>query len=115
MLLLGPSTESATYVLLGPLLVYALFAARQHPFWIRTAVLMSYGVLLIGLVLNSFLHLKKNVYLKSVQPLGALCFVVYASAWIFSRSRWAEDSGHGDGVHAAITADRGDHGGTRGG
>jgi hypothetical protein len=88
MLLLGPSTESATYVLLAPVLVYALFTAARHPIWMRSLVIASYATLLLGLALNSFLHLKKNVYLKSVQPFGALLFLVYACAWIFSRRCW---------------------------
>jgi hypothetical protein len=54
----------------------------------RSLVLASYGTLLLGLALNSFLHLKKNIYLKSVQPFGALLFLVYACAWIFSRRWW---------------------------
>lgn len=88
MLLLGPSTESATYVLLAPLLVYTLFTAVRHPIGTRTLLSASYGILLLGLALNSFLHLKKNIYLKSVQPFGALLFLVYACVWIFSPRHW---------------------------
>ena len=88
MLLLGPSTESATYVLLAPLLVYALFTAVRHPIGMRSLLWASYGILLLGLALNSFLHLKKNIYLKSIPPFGALLFLIYACAWIFSPRFW---------------------------
>ena len=39
---------------------------------------------------NSFLHLKKTIYLKSVQPFGALLFAIYAGVWIFSRRWWKQ-------------------------
>jgi len=95
MLLLGPSTESATYVLLAPLLVYALFAAVRHPIGMRSLLWASYGILLLGLALNSFLHLKKNIYLKSVQPFGALLFLAYACAWVFTPRWWRRVTGDG--------------------
>ncbi len=88
MLLLGPSTESATYVLLAPLLAYACLRATEQGFRMRAVIYASYGVLVFGLALNSFLHVKRNVYLKSVQPLGAVLFVTYAGLWIFGDRWW---------------------------
>jgi len=45
-------------------------------------------VLLIGLILNAFFGLKKTPYTMSVQPLGALMFLIYAVIWIFDGSLW---------------------------
>jgi glycosyl transferase family 87 len=78
MLLFGPSTESATYVMLAPAMVLALAESLNerdsHP-WLLFA---AFAVLLTGLALNSFFNIRKNYYSMSVQPLGAVLFTLYA-------------------------------------
>jgi hypothetical protein len=92
MLLFGPTTEDATYVMLAPPLVLALVHAF-HEFrlsWMRIPPSLSYAILLLGLAANSFLGLKKSVYSMSVQPFGALVFAVYAIIWTLISSAWGE-------------------------
>lgn len=90
MLLFGPSTESATYVVLAPAVVLALVQAfrQEVPLWMRVLLLTSFVVLLLGLTANSFLHLKKGVYLMSVQPFGALLFTIFALPWLTTNRFW---------------------------
>jgi hypothetical protein len=90
MLLFGPSTEDATYAMIAPPLALAVAQAfgEKIPGWMRSLVCSSYAVLLIGLVLNAFFSLKKTPYTMSVQPFGALMFLVYVVIWIFSSSLW---------------------------
>jgi glycosyl transferase family 87 len=84
MLLFGPSTEDATYAMIAPPIAFAAVQAfgQKSPCWMRTLVCSSYAVLLIGLALNAFFSLKKTPYTMSVQPLGALMFLVYSVIWI---------------------------------
>jgi len=90
MLLFGPSTEAATYVMLAPPLVLAMvqsFHQSRYPamrLWICT----SYAVLLLGSLMNSFLSLKKGVYTMSVQPFGGLLFAGYVLTWLMLPSLW---------------------------
>jgi hypothetical protein len=93
MLLFGPSTESATYVVLAPAVVLALVQAFQQevPPWMRFLLLASFIVLLSGLFANSFLDLKKGVYSKSVQPFGALLFTIFAVPWLTTTRFWRGD------------------------
>jgi Glycosyltransferase family 87 len=93
MLLLGPSTESATYVVLSPMLVLALVSicqGRNVALWLRCVVLGSYLILLAALGINSFLNLDKTVYLMAVQPLGTLLFFVGTLFWLLRDSHWPE-------------------------
>jgi Glycosyltransferase family 87 len=84
MLLFGPSTEDATYAMIAPPIAFAAVQAfgQKIPCSMRTLVCSSYAVLLIGLALNAFFSLKKTPYTMSVQPLGALMFLVYSVIWI---------------------------------
>jgi len=90
MLLFGPSTEDATYVILAPPLVLSMVDASYQPWLAPMRILprVSFAVLLLGLGMNSFLSLKKNVYTMSVQPFGALIFAVYAVTWTLTSSLW---------------------------
>jgi glycosyl transferase family 87 len=90
MLLFGPSTEDATYAMIAPPLALAAVQAfgQKSLGWMGGLVCSSYAVLLIGLVLNAFFSLKKTPYTMSVQPLGALMFLVFAAIWILSSSLW---------------------------
>ncbi len=90
MLLCGPATESATYVMLAPAVVFALVESLESRFppWMRGIIISAYVVLLLGLGINSFLGLKKSIYVMSVQPVGALLFVVFAIVWICGDRFW---------------------------
>jgi hypothetical protein len=90
MLLFGPSTESATYVVLAPAVVLAVVQAFQQniPSWMRFLAIASFVVLLLGLTANSFLHLKKGAYSMSVQPFGALLFTIFAGPWLMTTDFW---------------------------
>lgn len=91
MLLFGPSTEDATYVMLAPALVLAMVQSFWQPRFParQIALCTSFAVLLLGQVINSFLGLKKGVYTMSVQPFGALIFAACAVGWILMSSLWS--------------------------
>ena len=88
MLLFGPATEDATYTMIAPPIALAMARKERIPGGMRSLVFSSYAVLLIGLILNAFFGLKKTPYTMSVQPLGALMFLIYAVIWIFDGSLW---------------------------
>jgi len=88
MLLFGPATEDATYAMIAPPIALAMARKERIPGGMRSLVFSSYAVLLIGLILNAFFGLKKTPYTMSVQPLGALMFLIYAVIWIFDGSLW---------------------------
>jgi Glycosyltransferase family 87 len=87
MLLFGPATEDATYVMIAPPLALALVRTRKTSTRMRFLLYLSYLVLLTGFSINSFLRLKKNPYNMSVQPLGALLFLIYTLIWLFISPR----------------------------
>ena len=70
MLLFGPSTEDATYVMVAPPLALALVRNQKMPVRMKGLLYLSYAVLLAGLSLNAFARLKKTPYTMSIQPLG---------------------------------------------
>jgi hypothetical protein len=92
MLLFGPSTEDATYVMIAPALVLAMVQAfhQNTSHWMRSLVCVSFAVVLFGLILNAFFGLKKTPYLMSVQPFGAILFAVYSVIGVFLSSLWGE-------------------------
>jgi hypothetical protein len=94
MLLFGPSTEDATYAIIAPPLALALVQtpSQRMTGWMRILVFSSYAVLLIGLALNAFFRLKKTPFTMSVQPLGALIFLVFAVIWTFNAALWGNHS-----------------------
>src|SRR5262249_29652123 len=84
MLLFGPSTEDATYAMIAPPVALALvqgFGKEGIGGRMRSLICSSYAVLLLGLALNAFFSLKKTPYTMSVQPFGALMFLIYALIW----------------------------------
>ena len=95
MLLFGPSTESATYVMLAPALVLTLVQAfyQPRPSWMRALLCASYAVLLSGLMIDSFAKLKKSTYVMSVEPSGALLFAACAVIWVLVSSWWEQQRG----------------------
>jgi hypothetical protein len=90
MLLFGPATEDATYVMLAPALVFALVQAfhRPTPSWMRNTLCVSFVLLLLAQILNSYFSFKKGVYAMSVQPFAALIFALYGVSNIFKSSLW---------------------------
>lgn len=90
MLLFGPATEDATYVMLAPALVFALVQAfhRPTPSWMRNTLCVSFVLLLLAQVLNSYFSFKKGVYSMSVQPFAALIFALYGVSSLFKSSLW---------------------------
>jgi hypothetical protein len=90
MLLFGPATEDATYVMLAPALVFALVQAfhQSTPSWMRNSLCASFALLLIAQVLSSYFSYKKGVYSMAVEPLGGLIFAVCAVPWSCTSSLW---------------------------
>lgn len=90
MMLCGPATESATYIMVAPAVILALLQsfAQGVPGWMRIMIVSSLGVFLMGLAINSFLRLQKNVYIMSVQPMAALIFGCFVVAWTLRDSAW---------------------------
>lgn len=88
MLLFGPASESATYILLAPPLVLALAETgeRKVPASLRAIVIAVYALLVLGLASNSFLHLKKGPATMCVQPAAAVLFVLYSALEL----RWTD-------------------------
>jgi len=84
MLLFGPATEAATYVLIAVpssyLLVFGLFETSQMA--LRAMSSVTYLGFVAADVLNSWFHIKKDVYLvHAIQPCFALCFCVALFFW----------------------------------
>ncbi len=94
MLLCGPATESATYVMLAPAVALALVASycAPAPLFMRGLVTVSFALLFASFAMGSFGHRKKEIFYMSVQPLGAALFTVYAVAWVV-RYRKIEPTG----------------------
>lgn len=87
MLLFGPATEDATYVMIAPPLALALVRTRKTSTRVEFLLYLSYLVLVTGFSINSFLRLKKNPYNMSVQPFSALLFLIYTLVWLFNSPR----------------------------
>jgi Glycosyltransferase family 87 len=90
MLLFGPSTEDATYVIIAPPVAFALVEVfhRHQSVRMRLLICASFAFLLVGLILNTFFGLKKTPASMSVQPIGAVLFAVYTVIWLFSTALW---------------------------
>ena len=65
---------------------------RSFPLY-RSFLILCGAVLLTGLLLNAFLRLKKTPYTMSVQPLGALLFLIYTLIRLFHSTRSLRLSG----------------------
>jgi hypothetical protein len=84
MLLFGPATEAATYVLIAVpssyLLVFGLLETSQVA--LRAMSTVTYLGFVAADVLNSWFHIKRDVYLvHAIQPCFALCFCVALFFW----------------------------------
>jgi hypothetical protein len=77
MILCGPATESSTYILLAPVLAWAVLTAWEGagPGWGRGLVYASLGLLLVGQIACWF-PLGKQLHALGIQPLAALLLAV---------------------------------------
>jgi hypothetical protein len=93
MTLCGPATESYTYLILAPAIIFALvqaFAAHQ-PAGLRALVAAAFLLQLLAAARASFLPHFKPSWALSILPSSALVFLGYTLFWLFSNSLWPED------------------------
>ena len=92
MLLLGPATESSTYILLAPAVSLALVEAFSRPFprWMRALVTAAVTILIGGGTFIAFAGRRRDLWSMSVQQIGTVLFAVFALAWVFRDSLWRE-------------------------
>ncbi len=92
MLLLGPATESSTYILLAPAVSLALVEAFSRPFprWMRALVTAAASILIGGAAFIAFAGRRRDLPSMSVQQIGTVLFVVFALAWAFRDSLWRD-------------------------
>jgi len=107
MVLLGPATESPTYILLAPAAVFAAVQAFEEPrpVWLRALAAAALFFFIEGFAINSFV-LKKEPF-AVVQPVGAIIFSCYAGLWFLTASFWARrDEDFSMGLKSARTSAR---------
>jgi Glycosyltransferase family 87 len=80
MTLLGPASELYTYLLVAPAIAFEMVAAfsKRRDAVSRSLVLAAFLFLLAAILRVGFLAGYENPYALSLQPLGALFFLVYA-------------------------------------
>ncbi len=84
MLLFGPATEAATYILIAVPSAYLLISGWSDPsqLALRTTSTLTYLGLVGADILNSWFHIKENAYLvHAIQPCFALCFCAALFCW----------------------------------
>ena len=84
MLLFGPATEAATYVLIAVPSAYLLIAgwSEVSQSALRVVSTLSYLGFVSAHILNSWFPIKKNVYLiHAIQPCLTLCFSAALCLW----------------------------------
>jgi hypothetical protein len=104
MLLFGPATEAATYVLIAVpsayLVMFGWFDA-YHPL-LRITSIVTYLGFVGADILNSWFHIKKNVYLiHAIQPCFTLCFCAALFLW------WRQELFNGR-EHPGVASQRSD-------
>jgi Glycosyltransferase family 87 len=90
MTLLGPATELYTYLLLAPAVAFELvtkFSTRSDAV-LRALLVAAYLFLLAAILRVAFIPRYQSVYVFSLQPVGALFFLLYALKNYFSNSSW---------------------------
>lgn len=92
MLLLGPATESSTYILLAPAITLAAVEAFSRPFptWMRALVATALTILIGGGAFIAFAGRRRDLWSMSVQQVGTVLFAVFALAWVFRDSLWRD-------------------------
>jgi hypothetical protein len=98
LVLFGPATESATYLLLAPALVFAALAAvgERFPILLRTWICIVLLTQLAALFVISFTSWRHS-NLVLLQPIGAALLLIYLLVWANSASLWPAGSGSGMG------------------
>ena len=90
MVLLGPATESATYLLLAPTVCIGFIQAFafDNSSWVRGLASGAFALLLAGIVRDhAFVHTTSLLF-RSVQPLSAIVFCAYAIVWLKNDAMW---------------------------
>lgn len=92
MLLLGPATESSTYILLAPAISLAAVEAFSRPFphWMRALVATALTILIGGAAFIAFAGRRRDLWSMSIQQIGTVLFAVFALAWVFRDSLWRD-------------------------
>jgi hypothetical protein len=92
MLLLGPATESATYIMLAPAVTLAAVEAFSRPFpqWMRALVATALTILIGGAAFIAFAGRRRDLWSMSIQQIAAVLFAVFALAWVFRDSLWRD-------------------------
>lgn len=94
MVLLGPATESYTYILLAPVLITALvhlFSEKAFP--LKICVLLVFIMELAAVARNIFLSHFNPPWIFALQPLGALLLVGPCLAWLGEDAFWNREAG----------------------
>ena len=97
MLLFGPATEAATYILIAvPSAYLVIFGwCEISDTALRTTSTLTYVGFVGANVLNSWFHIKKDIYLvHAIQPCFVLCFCVALCFW------WTRQIAEGSRVEA---------------
>jgi hypothetical protein len=96
MLLFGPATESATYLLLAPVVVFSLTwdPKASGAGWMRVGAWAAYVILMSALALNSFTHRNRDAFSMIIQPIGALVFTLYSVGWLSRRAGSSSPAPH---------------------
>ena len=105
----GPATESYTYLILAPAIVFALVQAfdAPQPAGLRALVSAAFILQLFAATRASFIPHFKPFWALSVLPCSALIFLVYTLWWLFNNSLWREDPEVRAAISPAIRADPG--------
>jgi Glycosyltransferase family 87 len=92
MLLLGPATESATYIILAPAICLATVEAFSRPFprWMRVLAVSAISILIGGAAFIAWAGRRRDLYSMSIQQFGTILFVIFAIAWLFRDSLWSD-------------------------
>ena len=91
MVLFGPASEAASYMLLAPAMIYGVLQSWTRPLSpaIRFGMTAAYGGLVLADICDSWLRLKGySVYALSLQPIVASIFLVTAIAWLLADNYW---------------------------
>jgi hypothetical protein len=94
MMLLGPATESWTYVLLAPPLILVLvhMFSDSSSIWLKGWVLAAFILQLFAVARTSFVTGFKPLWIFSAQPLSALLFLGACLVWLVNDAYWPERS-----------------------
>jgi hypothetical protein len=90
MTLLGPATESETYLLLAPAAgigVVQAFSVKISPL-ARSLAATAFALLIVGIIRGHLFTHTHNVWFRAVQPLGAIVFCGYAVFWLKNEALW---------------------------